>query len=134
MPMVMDWTLELDGSEVQRTELKDGQLWLRFSAALVRKGRGAAVEEGHVKDLELRFGHVTLAGLGPDWSLCMGALSDCTLNFNGALQRHIALPFEATGDVRAEFNFRSGTTLLLSATSVQCLLPEDPSFQTSYAC
>lgn len=130
----MDWTLELDGSEVQRTELEDGQLCLRFSAALVRQGHGAAGEEGHIKGLELRFGQVSLAGDEPDWALCMGALSGSILTIRGAPHRHIALPFNSTGDVRAELNFRSGTTLLLSATSVQCLMPQDPRFQTSYAC
>lgn len=128
----MDWTLEFHGSEVQWTEVTDGQACLRFSAAAVRQRVDGALEEGHVKGLELRFSGVTAAAGDP--ALCLGALSDSLLTINGVRHRHIPVPFEALGDVRAEFNFKSGTTLALSAGAVHGLPPAAPHFQTSYAC
>jgi hypothetical protein len=133
--MALNWTLELQGSEVQWAEaLEEGLLRLRFSAAavVVRQPAGAASEEGHVKGLELQFDQAVVTGGDP--RDCIGALSDCSLHIDGVPQRHIPLPFEATGGVLAEFNFRSGSRLTLSARAVHCLPPADARFQTSYAC
>ncbi|RZL00598.1 MAG: hypothetical protein EOP36_15125 [Rubrivivax sp.] len=132
MPLAMDWTFEFQGSEVQWTEVSGGQVCLRFSAAAVRQGLGAALEDGHVKGLELRFTQAVLTG--GDQPLCMGALSNSTLTIDGVAHRHIPVPFTASGEVRAELHFRSGTILSLSSTGVQCLPPAAPHFQVSYAC
>lgn len=131
----MDWTLELHGSEVLSTEADDErQLRLRFSAALVRPTQGTSLDdEAYVKGVDLLFTQATWTG---ELALCVGALSDSAvaIGHQGAVLRHLALGFSATGRIRAEFNFRSGTTLAVSAGSVRCLPPDDPRFVPSYAC
>jgi hypothetical protein len=128
----MDWTLELHGSEVQLTETADQQVRLRFSAALVRQGAGTFnAEEGHVKGVELRFDQASWKGELP---LCIGALSDSSVMVNGVRHRQLPLGWSASGIISAEFSFRSGTTLVVSAQAVQCQAPDDPCFVTSYAC
>jgi len=128
----MNLTLELQGSEVQWARSHGDEVRLRFSAAAVRQGQGMAIEEGHVKGLELHFDHAM--GLDGDLAWCMGALSDSTLHVDGLPHRGMPLPFQATGDVRAELNFRSGATLRVSARAVHCVPPADACFHTSYAC
>lgn len=129
-----DWTLELHGSEVQWTELDDGQLRLRLSAALVhRRTKQAPEEEGHVKGLELRFTCAQV--IEADLAACLGALSASTVVVDGVRHRRLPLPFDAAGDIRAELDFKSGTTLILSARSVHCAAPEDgTAFRPAYAC
>lgn len=128
----MDWTLELQGSEVQFTEVLGEHLCLRFSAALVRQGPSAFhAEVGHVKGVELRFTHATWAG---ELALCAGALSDSTVTVAGVARRELPVGWSAPGGIQAEFNFRSGTTLTVSAQAVHCQAPPDPHFQPSYAC
>jgi hypothetical protein len=128
----MNWTLELQGSEVQWAKLSSGQLCLHLSAAAVRRGHGSEAEDGHVKGLALRFSAVTL--IEGDPADCMGALSDSIVHIQGVRHRHLALPCDATGDVRAEFLFRSGSSLVLRATALQCLPPAGARFLPSYAC
>ncbi|MBA4109961.1 MAG: hypothetical protein C0487_10260 [Leptothrix sp. (in: Bacteria)] len=128
----MDWTLELQGSEVQFTEVRGEHLCLRFSAALVRQGRSAFhAEVGHVKGVELRFVQATWAG---ELVLCAGALSDSAVTVAGVPHRELLVGWSALGDIQAELNFRSGATLTISAQAVHCQAPADPQFQTSYAC
>lgn len=128
----MDWTLELHGSEVQLTDTTDQHLRLLFSAALVRQGtRAFHAEEGHVKGVVLRFEQATWTGELP---LCIGALSDSAVTVDGVVHRHLPVGWSASGGISAEFNFRSGTTLTVSARTVHCQNPDDPRFVTSYAC
>lgn len=130
--MMVDWSLELHGSEVHWTRWLEGELRLRFSAAVVRQGVGRAMEEGHVKGLELCFPEATW--VSGDAALCLGALGACSLSLHGMPHQHITLPLQFEGEVQAEFTFRSGTTLVLSARGAKCLPPLDARFQTSYAC
>ncbi|MDO9002111.1 MAG: hypothetical protein Q7V20_01515 [Aquabacterium sp.] len=129
----MDWTLELQSSEVQLTDTADQQVCLCFSAALVRQGEADTfhAEEGHVKGVVLRFDQVTWTG---DVPLCIGALSDSFVMVDGVLHRHLPVGWSASGTINAEFNFRSGTTLTVLAQAVHCQAPDDPLFVTSYAC
>lgn len=128
----MDWALELQGSEVQFTEVLGEHLCLRFSAALVRQGSNALhAEVGHVKGVELRLVQAMWIG---ELALCTGALSDSLVIVDGVVRRELPVGWSAHGDIQAELNFRSGTTLTVSAQAVHCEAPADPHFQTSYAC
>jgi hypothetical protein len=128
----MNWTLTFDGSEVQGTEGMDGHLRLLLSAACVEGWQDAQAASGYLKPAELVFTGASWQG---DLALCMGALSGGVLSAPGAGPRkQVPLPWSARGPVQAEFTFRSGAVLCVSAVSVDCRCPDGAQFVESYAC
>jgi hypothetical protein len=130
----MDWTLEFQGSEVQLTEGLGPQLRLVLSAASVHRAIGpltSDVERGYLKSVEVVFSDTSWVGELP---LCMGTLADGSIVIGDARLAQVPLPFSASTPVSAEFSFRSGAVLRVTALAVHCGCPGEPRFIESYAC
>lgn len=127
----MAYRLTLPSSELSRVTFERDALRLHFSAALARPDVRGATTWGHLGGVTLSFEAAQVQG---DLHQALGALTSCELWMDGALQRDLALPGQAQGEVRACLGFRGDVSLVLSATGWRSDLPAGATFHESLAC
>jgi len=127
----MAYRLTLPSSEISRVTFERDALLLHFSAALARPDVKGAATWGHLGGVTLRFEAAQVQG---DLHQALGALTSCELWVDGALQRDLALPGQAHGEVRACLGFRGDVSLVLTATGWRSELPASTKFHESLAC
>lgn len=127
----MAYRLTLTSSEISRVTFERDELRLHFSAALARPAAKGANTWGHLGGVTLCFEAAQVQG---DLHQAMGALTSCELWMDGALQRDLALPGQARGQVRACLGFRGDVSLVLTATGWRSELPASARFHESLAC
>jgi hypothetical protein len=118
-------------SEVSLVEGTEGTLRLIFSDAYVYRSEGRPGIDsgsGNMQPAELIFSGAQWQGLSPD---CSGYIYDGLLTVGNESLSLIPLPFTATGNISAKFNFMSAV-LSLSATSVVCATFGESRFVENY--
>jgi hypothetical protein len=127
----MAYRLTLPSSEISCVTFERDALLLHFSAALAQPAVKGNATWGHLGGVTLRFEAAQVQG---DLHQALGALTSCELWMDGALQRDLALPGQAQGEVRACLGFRGDVSLVLTATGWRSELPASAKFHESLAC
>jgi hypothetical protein len=128
----MNHALEFHDSEVASVSGDQERLTMSFSEAYVHSSPGVpgvAPGDGYIQPAKLVFSQVSWSG---PLSEAAGSLSDGVIRTDSGNFSLIPLPFEAEGDITAEFTFVSGVRLSIRARAVHCSVYGDARWVEAY--
>jgi hypothetical protein len=129
----MNSALELHDSEIHQITIFEDQLHLEFSSAYIHRSTGRPgidAGSGYIQEAQIIFSNAICSGLSNE---CSGPLSDGFIRVDLDEFYLIALPFNASGLICAEFVFSSGATLNVTAKAVTCSCLGEPTYVESFA-
>lgn len=135
--MPAQYTLFWDGSEVASVHFEGADVFVKLSAAAVRKTDGASGdavsqrETGYLRPVVLRLTGASGLTHASGW---FGALSDGCVVAHGASMRTLPLPCQLGGGVRLQLQFKAREALSLQAEALHVEVDADSVYAESYAC
>jgi|SRR6185437_15815677 len=129
----MNQSVEFHDSVLGHAEKSGDLIALHFSRAYIHRSAGEPgvnAGDGLVQPLLLSFSGASYVG---NLEAASGWVSDGYVSVSGNRYSLVPLPFNQTGEVRAEFVFTSGLTLSISASSVCSKLLGEPRWVERFA-
>lgn len=130
----MDISLILPESEVAAVTSVGSDIFVRFSAAAMRKTSSAEREKpsyGFSKGIVLQLRGAQLIGQEDPK---MGRVSAGRLQLAGEWRKEIPVPFEFHGRVHFELTFANGAYLVAGGSGISLQFEGEPNFTESLAC